>query len=187
MQRRLGFLVELICVGCIISSSFDVAFVFVLSVLHLLLLSRSYMFVFRHAHNSLATLLCFRGFLSLFFVVHAIMLMLHCVSKVFAILLVCEFFIQHLILPPATPLCSRFQYNRHVYVSSHDLHGFNSITVFCASQMLLHCNHYCIADSICSCIVDSSKLQVFLHCNCLYIVDSFVAWNLFYFCNLCCF
>ncbi len=160
---------ELIFVGCIVSSSFDVAFVFALSLLRLSLLFRSWLFIFGHAHSSLATSLCFRGFFCLFFVVHAIVLMFHHVSKVFAILLVCEFFIQHLLSSPTTPLCYRFQYNRHVYVSSHNLHGFYSTIAFCASQILSHCNHYCITNSICFYIVDYSKLQIFLHCNYSYI------------------
>ncbi len=112
------------------------------------------------------------------------------------LLLVCEFFIQHLSSSPTTPLCSRFQYSRRVYVSSHDLHGFNSTIASCASQVLLHCNHYCIVNSICSYIIDCSKLhffalqlllhchfstsQMFYHCNCSYIVNSFVAWKLFF-------
>jgi hypothetical protein len=114
------------------------------------------------------------------------------------LLFVCEFFIQHLLPPHATSLCYRFQYHRRVYVSSRDLHGFNSTATFCASQVLLHCNHCCIVNSICSYIVNSSRCygititptspfftsQMLLHYNCSYIANSFIAWNLTFFLQL---
>jgi len=54
--------VELIFVGCIISSSFCVTFVFVISMLHLLLLFRCCVFIFGCAHISFVALSCFKGF-----------------------------------------------------------------------------------------------------------------------------
>lgn len=85
MQRCFGFLMELIFVGCIVFSSFNATFVFALSVLRPSMFFQCCVFVFGCAHNNFADSLCFRGFFYLFFVVHAIMLMLHCISKVFTI------------------------------------------------------------------------------------------------------
>jgi hypothetical protein len=62
MQRCFGFLMELIFVGYIVSSSFDVAFVFALSVLCPSLFSQCCVFVFGCAHNNLFASLCFRRF-----------------------------------------------------------------------------------------------------------------------------
>jgi hypothetical protein len=76
------------------------------------------------------------------------------------LLFFCEFFIQHLQPPLAAPLCSWFRYNRCVYVSLHNLHGFNSTITLCASQVL-HYNHYCITNSF------VPTLSILLHCNVL--------------------
>ncbi len=53
---------ELIFVGCIVSSSFGVAFVFVISMLHLLLFFQCYVFVFGCACSSVDVSSCFEVF-----------------------------------------------------------------------------------------------------------------------------
>jgi hypothetical protein len=197
MQRCFGFLMELIFVGYIVSSSFDVAFVFALSVLCPSLFSQCCVFVFGCAHNNLFASLCFRGF---FFFCCA------CsnvdASSCFEGFYYCCLFVN-------------FSFNIFYHLMLlYCAIGFNIISMFmfhCAIsmgsiqlQLYVHHKRGCITIIVASLIpfvptlpifLDVMALQLFLHrhfftshmllhCNCSYIVDSFIAWNLIIFLHL---
>ncbi len=167
--------------------------------LSLSLLSQCCIFVFSCAHSNVVASSCFRGLCCFFLVVRAIDLFLW---RFLLLLLVCEFFIQHLLLfccALGFKIITMFMFHRH---------GFN-VTLACfTSQLFLNYNHCCIINFFSSqmflhhwffyitnvlalqlllhhrffCIIDVLALQLFLHCWFFYNMES----N-FFFATLCCF
>ncbi len=123
--------------------------------LRLSLLFECFVFVFGFARSNVGVSSCFRVICYLFLVVRAIVLLLW---RFLLLLLVYEFFIQHLL-----PFCCALGFNIRTMFMFHHVIYMGLVQL----QLVLHRK--------CSCIVITFALSIFLHHKCSYVIDSFAS------------